>query len=150
VVRKNPTVSAVYGDMTALTKDVLNRWVLPGDEQYTTVPAILDMLSLRQVVTNTGTAVDARYPYNAYNYSDVRVAKGDYIKLSNISIGYNLSKNLCQKLRVDNASLALVANNIAVLYADKNLNGQDPEFINSGGVALPVSRQVTLSLKLGL
>lgn len=150
VVRKNPTVSAIYGDMTALTKDVLNRWVLPGDEQYTTVPAILDMLSLRQVVTNTGTAVDARYPYNAYNYSDVRVAKGDYIKLSNISIGYNLSKNLCQKLRVDNASLALVANNIAVLYADKNLNGQDPEFINSGGVALPVSRQVTLSLKLGL
>jgi len=92
VVRKNPTVSAVYGDMTALTKDVLNRWVLPGDEQYTTVPAILDMLSLRQVVTNTGTAVEARYPYNAYNYSDVRVAKGDYIKLSNISIGYNLSK----------------------------------------------------------
>jgi len=150
VVRKSPTISATYNDMAAMSNDIINRWVLPGDEAYTNVPAILDVLSLRQVVTNTGTAVDARYPYNAYNYSDVRVAKGDYIKLSNITLGYNLPKNICQRLGVGNASLAVVTNNIAILYADKNLNGQDPEFISSGGVALPVSRQVTVSLKLGL
>ncbi len=150
VVRKSPTISATYNDMSAMSNDIINRWVLPGDQAYTNVPSILDVLSLRQVVSNTGTAVDARYPYNAYNYSDVRVAKGDYIKLSNITVGYNLPKNTCQRLGVSNASLAVVANNIAVLHSDKNLNGQDPEFISSGGVALPVSRQVTVSLKLGL
>jgi TonB-linked SusC/RagA family outer membrane protein len=149
-VRKSPTIRAVYNDMSSLTKDVLNRWVLPGDEMHTSVPAILDILSLNQVVTNTGTAVDASYAYNAYNYSDVRVAKGDYIKLSNISFGYNLPKSLYEKAGLTNASLSVVANNIVIFYADKKLNGQDPEFISSGGVALPVSRQVTLSLKLGL
>ena len=149
-VRMSPTINATYTDMAAMSRDILNRWVLPGDELYTSVPAILDVLSLRQVTTNTGTVVDARYPYNAYNYSDERVAKGDYIKLSNISLSYNLSQKIADRLGVTNASVSFVTNNIAVLYADEKLNGQDPEFISSGGVALPVSKQMTLSLKVGL
>jgi len=37
-----------------------------------------------------------------------------------------------------------------VIYADKKLNGQDPEFFNTGGVASPVPKQFTLTLRLGL
>jgi hypothetical protein len=48
-----------------------------------------------------------------------------------------------------NASITAVTNNILIIYADKRLNGQDPEFYNSGGVALPTSKQVTVSLKVG-
>ena len=36
-----------------------------------------------------------------------------------------------------------------LIYADKKLNGQDPEFFNTGGVASPVPRQFTLTLRLG-
>jgi hypothetical protein len=36
-----------------------------------------------------------------------------------------------------------------LIYADKRLNGQDPEFVNSGGVALPIAKQYTLTLKMG-
>jgi hypothetical protein len=43
-----------------------------------------------------------------------------------------------------------VANNLWLIYADKRLNGQDPEFFSSGGVAMPIPRQLTLSLKVGL
>jgi hypothetical protein len=45
--------------------------------------------------------------------------------------------------------LKLAATNLFLIYADKKLNGQDPEFINSGGVASPISKQYTLTLRLG-
>ena len=41
----------------------------------------------------------------------------------------------------------MVASNLWLIYADKKLNGQDPEFFQSGGVALPIPRQVTFSIR---
>ena len=46
--------------------------------------------------------------------------------------------------------MKLQATNLFLLYSDKKLNGQDPEFFNSGGVASPLAKQFTLTLKLGL
>jgi hypothetical protein len=46
------------------------------------------------------------------------------------------------------ASLSLVGNNLWLIHSDKKLMGQDPEFYQSGGVALPVQRQFSMSLKL--
>jgi len=47
-------------------------------------------------------------------------------------------------------TLRAEATNLFLLYADKKLNGQDPEFYNSGGVAAPVPRQLTFTVSLGL
>lgn len=47
-------------------------------------------------------------------------------------------------------SLKLQATNLFLFYADKKLNGQDPEFFNTGGVAAPTPKQFTLTLRLGL
>jgi hypothetical protein len=52
-------------------------------------------------------------------------------------------------MKIKTASISLVGNNIALLYSDSRLNGQDPEFFASGGVALPLSKDYTFSLKLG-
>ncbi len=149
VLRLKPATSSSYSDLTALSRDVLNRWVMPGDEKFTSVPAILDALSASKIVSSTGSAVDARYPYNLYNYSTERVVKGDYVKLRQIQLSYNLPKSFYSKLKMSNASLSLVGNNIWLIYADKRLNGQDPEFYATGGVALPVAKQYTLSLRIG-
>lgn len=46
-------------------------------------------------------------------------------------------------------SLKFQATNICLLYADKALGGQDPEFYNAGGVATPMPRQFTLTLRIG-
>ena len=54
-----------------------------------------------------------------------------------------------EPLKLSNLSLKLQATNLCLLYADKKLNGQDPEFVNSGGVASPVPRQFTMTLRLG-
>ena len=88
--------------------------------------------------------------YNAYNYSTARIAKGDFIRMKEISLTYDFPKALVSKLRMSNLSLKIQGTNLFLLYADKKLNGQDPEFFNSGGVAVPVPKQFTLTLRLGI
>ena len=90
------------------------------------------------------------YAYNAYNYSTERVAKGGFIRLKEISLSYDVPKKWISALKISSLSLKLQATNLCLLYADKKLNGQDPEFVNSGGVASPVPRQFTFTLRLGI
>lgn len=149
VLRLNPTISSSYSDMQAMTKDILNRWIMPGDEARTSIPAIMDPVYSNLIVDNAGNQISSVYPYNLYNYSTERVVSGDYVKLTNVSLAYRIPNSICQKLSMSSASVAVVANNIWIINADKRLNGQDPEFYNSGGVALPTSKQVTFSLKVG-
>ncbi|MCY4780761.1 SusC/RagA family TonB-linked outer membrane protein [Sphingobacterium sp. UT-1RO-CII-1] len=148
-LRLKPTISAYYNDMSVMTKDMLNRWIMPGDENKTNIPALLDPLSVTDIRSSTGSQVNVSYPYNAYNYSTERVVNGHYIKLKQVSLGYALPKRWISSAKLNNASFNLVANNLWTILADKRLNGQDPEFFASGGVALPTPRQITLSLKLG-
>ena len=143
VIRLDPVYSAYYNDLSSMTKDFKNRWELPGDEAKTNVPVIL---SSRQYNDNT----DISYGYNAYNYSDVRIAKGDFIRMKEISLGYDFPKSWFKSARISNLSVKLQATNLFLIYADSKLNGQDPEFFRSGGVSAPVPKQFTLTLKVSL
>ena len=89
-------------------------------------------------------------PGDAYNYSTERIARGDFIRLKEVSLSYDLPKKWAQAIFCNTLSLKLQATNLTLLYADKKLNGQDPEFFNTGGVAVPVPRQFTLTLKVGI
>lgn len=53
------------------------------------------------------------------------------------------------QVEFDNLSLKIQGTNLFLLYADKKLNGQDPNF-QFGGVAVPVPKQFTLTLRLGI
>jgi hypothetical protein len=70
--------------------------------------------------------------------------------MKEISLGYDFPKSLIDPLKLNNLSLKLQATNLFLFYADKKLNGQDPEFFNTGGVAVPMPKQFTLTLRLGL
>src|SRR5690606_9234508 len=73
-VRKQPTFSSAYSDMYTMSKDMFNRWMVPGDEKYTNIPSLLDPLSISTGVKDeNGGTVNAIYPYNAYNYSTENV-----------------------------------------------------------------------------
>ncbi len=143
VVRLDPVYSNEYDDLTAMPKEFNNRWVVPGDETKTNVPVIASKL---QNDLNS----QLSYAYSAYNYSTERIAKGDFIRMKEISVAYEFPKSITNALRVNNLSLKLQGTNLFLLYADKKLNGQDPEFFNTGGVAVPMAKQFTLTLKLGL
>lgn len=138
-VRLNPAYKNSYTDLDAMPNDFLNRFVIYKDNG---TPSIAD--------ARNESRLDGAYPYNAYNYSTSRVADGGFVRLKSVTVGYGLPKATVSKFGLKTASLNLIANNIALIYADKKLNGQDPEFFSSGGVALPIPRQFTLSLKVGL
>lgn len=141
-IRLTPAFRTSYTDLDAMPNDFLNRWVLPGDEAITNIPSILDRIEALQL--------GGTYPYNNYNYSTARVVDGDFVRLKQFSISYNLPSKPVSAIGFSTLSLSLVGNNLWLIYADRRLNGQDPEFFNSGGVAMPVPRQFTLSLKAGL
>jgi hypothetical protein len=70
--------------------------------------------------------------------------------MKEISLGYDFPKTWVSSLKLSNLSLKFQATNLFLIYADKKLNGQDPEFFNTGGVAVPVPKQFTLTLKIGI
>ncbi|MEO6455499.1 MAG: SusC/RagA family TonB-linked outer membrane protein [Ginsengibacter sp.] len=143
-IRLYPVFKTAYTDFDALPKEFIDRWLIPGDEIKTNVPSVLDAYQ-RYLVNGSGA-----YPYNNYNYSHERVADGGFIRLKTVSLTYNASENLLKKLPFKGLSLTAVAANPWLIYSDKKLKGQDPEFFNTGGVAQPIQKQFTLSLKAGL
>ncbi len=143
VIRLDPVFSNRYSDLTSTPKEFKNRWMVPGDEAYTDIPVIA---SSRQNRNNTNLS----YAYNAYNYSTARVAKGDFVRLKEISLNYDFPRTMIQRLGLTTLGLKLQAINLFLLYSDKKLNGQDPEFTNSGGVAVPMPKQFTMTLRVGI
>ncbi|KAA8484349.1 TonB-linked SusC/RagA family outer membrane protein [Arcticibacter tournemirensis] len=139
-IRLYSSYSGEYSDMSALPKEFVERWVLPGDNGG---PAIID-----KYISDDLSDI-AAYPYNAYNRSDERVADGGFVRLKQLTLGYTLPLAWSKSIGTRSLSLTLASNNVWLIYSDSKLKGQDPEFFSSGGVALPVPRQYTLSLKVG-
>ena len=143
VVRLDPKFRARYNDLVSMTNAFKNRWTKPGEEDQTNVPGII---SKAQYMANT----NLRLGYNAYNYTSLRVAKGDFIRMKELSLNYDFPQKLVGYLGLRTASVKVQGTNLFLIYADKKLNGQDPEFFNTGGVAVPMAKQFTLTLKVGL
>lgn len=143
VIRLNPFFKNGYTELDAMPREFKNRWVKPGDEKITNIPVI---------AVRRQNYVDPilRRAYNAYNYSNQRIAKGDFIRMKEISLEYQFNKKFLERIKMRNLSLKLQATNLFLLYVDKKLNGQDPEFFNAGGVAMPMPKQFTLTLRVGL
>lgn len=144
VVRLDPIFSNEYSDLDATPKEFKNRWSIPGDEKITNIPVIASKRQNQRYA-------NLDYAYNAYNYSDVRIAKGDFIRLKEISLNYDFSDQAwIKKLKLNGLQMKLQATNLWLLYADSKLNGQDPEFFSTGGVAAPVPKQFTFTLRFNL
>ncbi|WP_166924216.1 SusC/RagA family TonB-linked outer membrane protein [Flavobacterium poyangense] len=143
-VRLNPAFSSQYDDLTVFTKDFTNRWINPGDENSTNVPVIAD----KRLITNYGGTNTLGRAYNTYNYSDVRIADGDFVRLKNVSLSWEFPNDFKKKLGVSTFTLKGSAVNPWLIYSDKRLNGQDPEFRNTGGVAFPITTQYSFTLNL--
>jgi len=143
VIRLYPEFSARYSDMDAMTRSMKNRWTIPGDEKNPDcIPAILSDRQLK---------VDGQLTqsYNAYNFSTARVAKGDFIRLKDITLTYSTPPSFAKSIGLRSLQIRCVASNMWLIYSDKRLNGQDPEFTRSGGVAMPAPKQFTLTLRAG-
>ncbi len=139
-VRLSDGSSRLYDDFSSLSGDLINRWSLPGDENITNIPSILTE-TVVQALRN-----DGLNPYDLYNKSDLRVAKGDFVRLKNIRLNYRLPKSLIDKTWMKSGSISLSAHNLWLIYSDDKLNGVDPEFFQSGGISLPLTSTYTFTL----
>ena len=139
-IRLRPIFAYYYNDVQALDKDLIYRWQVPGDEEYTTIPAVLDREQRDRLTSNN------QNPATFYNRSDIRVADGSYIRLRNIILTYNLPVELLRKIKIKGAQLQLQGQNL-YLWADPKLNGQDPEAISTG-ISIPAPTSASIGIKL--
>lgn len=117
-----------------IRKEFVNRWRYPGDEKITNIPAINGASSSSQtnqygwwssgvpVRLNTLFATDY---YQMYDFSDLRVVKGDYLKLQHVSLSYMLPREICSQWHIKGATMQLTGSNLFTI-ANKALHGQDP------------------------
>ena len=145
-VRLDDAFSPTYTDFSSFSREFVNRWVVPGDEEITNIPVILDA---RFVGNDAQQNFPEGNPYDLYNKSTVRIADGDHVRLKNVQVSYNLPNRWLERIGARTARVSVAGQNLLLLYSDERLNGQDPEFFNAGGVALPQPRQVTFSVNLG-
>ena len=141
-IRLPAQYGARYADFYVFREDFKNRWILPGDEEKTNIPVIADARLLEEVD-------DLNRAYNLYNFSTERIADGSFVRLKTISLGYTFPKNILSKIHLKSLSSRLIVQNPLLIYSDSKLNGVDPEFFGSGGVAYPITRQYTFSFNVG-
>ena len=142
-IRLNPTFDLEFGDLNVFSKSYYNRWLNPGDEFKTNVP----VLPSQELIAKVGKENIER-AYNTYNYSQQMVADGSFVRMKNISLAYDIPENFLKKVCLRSMNLRLNVTNPFLIYADKKLKGQDPEYYKSGGVSLPTPKQYTVTLNI--
>ena len=88
------------------SKAVLSRWRVEGQDE----PGMLPRAYMNHPANNLG--------------SDRYVEKGDFMRLSNVKIGYQLKPALCTRLGIRKANLTVSARR---LFTVTGYSGQDPE-----------------------
>jgi TonB-linked outer membrane protein, SusC/RagA family len=116
-----------------LSRDLLNRWKKPGDERYTNIPSVMSANSKNYYKYarhwssgDYSTVVKiADDSWTMYDYSDLRVVSGDYLRLSNVSLTYEVPTNLISKYKLQRLAITLSGSNLYTWCA-KELKGQTP------------------------
>lgn len=132
-----------------------DRWQQPGDETKTNIPRLESESNIPGLTDSS--------PYNAsmYNNSDLRTVKGDFVRLQNLSLSYDLYNPRLRKAGIQNMRFMLQGNNLHV-WKNSALKGQDPEATGSlmrysatnsanvsfGNTYLPLPRSYSFSFSL--
>lgn len=130
-------------DIRALPRDLVDRWVRPGDEAKTNIPRIPSNYAYQEYGRDNITNA-----YTAYNLSDARTAKTDFVRLKEISLEYTFARQFLRRTPVRSLSLKLQAQNLMLLYSDSRLRDDDPEYMYLSSMVPP--KQLILTLRVGL
>ena len=117
-----------------MSRDYLDRWMKPGDEAYTNIPAIIghgnssyykyqDHWSTS--LSDSGVQTIADNYWDMYDYSDYRVVSADYLKLQTVSLSYEIPEQWLARFGLNRLELHASGNNLHT-WCDKKLKGQTP------------------------
>lgn len=139
----------------ATAKDLYMGDIIQGSNSAGYLPVIYQFQSDTWTPTNT----DARYPRlrsssgytggNNYGTSDFWLVNTGYIRLKNLSVGYDFKTKLLKKVPwITKCNVALSGYNL-LTFSSAGDFGMDPEIGNANLYAYPVSRVYAISLNLG-
>jgi TonB-linked SusC/RagA family outer membrane protein len=112
--------------------DYALRWLKPGDESITDVPSLPPSAFFDQ-------------RDHVYSYSNLLVERADHIRLQDIRLNYNLSRQRIQKLPFQNVQFYIYVNNLGLLWA-RNKHGIDPDYISNG--TLPATKTFSAGVNI--
>ncbi|WP_165768094.1 SusC/RagA family TonB-linked outer membrane protein [Flavobacterium plurextorum] len=120
----SPNIDYTITKISPINKDIVNRWKQPGDEFKTNVPRVIYEYE----------SEDSFASRNLYQNSNINIFDASNLKLSNVSLTYQIPKTLAKKAKLENMKLNLnienvftVAKNSQVKYL---LNGfQSPSIV---------------------
>ena len=110
-----------------LNKNLLKRWKKPGDEKFTSIPAVYNGRIINNISLQDGKSYS---PYMMWHNSNARVVSSSFFRCQQISLTWNMNESLCNKMGIKNLSLNAIMNNVFVL-ASKRFDGFDPELGDS-------------------
>lgn len=137
-------------------RDLMNRWMMPGDEQTTIIPAIIgggEANTMNHYTSNWTNNVGWSGPklhdnaWTQFDYCNARVVSADYVKLSNIALTYELKQNQLDKIGLNRLAITLSGYNLHT-WCDKRLRGQTPTQGGFSEVQLSDMPTFTLSLNV--
>ena len=144
-----------YSAEMNVNRDLLNAWKHPGDELHTHIPAIMGPSSPGFYYYNSHWSdtpdykqpVIAHSAWSMYDYSDLRVVSANYLKISNVSLTYEVPKKILNNWKLNRLAFTFGATNLHTFCSSK-LRGQTPTQGGFSEVRLSDTPTYTMGLNL--
>ena len=120
----NSAMGGYVTDITTVNNHIRDRWQQPGDEAFTNIPRVV-------YEYEPDFSSDSR---TIYNYADINILDASNIRLSNVSLAYQMPKDLMKRVKLDGVRFNLNAENVFTVAKSRDakflLNGfQSPSFV---------------------
>lgn len=150
----NPdNASLAVSPLQNLRKELVDRWQTPGDEKYTNIPGILKKAAYKQTLDNVWwkgeTYSFAKNIWEMYNFADIRVVSGNYLKMQSLNLRYVFSDKVCKKLNLNSLYVSLSGTNLFT-WSAKELKGQDPTSQSGSADNISVAVQPTYTMSVNV
>ena len=127
-----------------MRSEFVNRWRQTGDEAHTNIPVLSNNPRTLPADASQFKPGGATSVYDLYDLSDIRTAKGDYIRWQSLTLSYRCPSDFLKTIGMQSVIVRMQMQNLAVWTFDKKIKGQDPEQVRS--VGLPILPTYNLGL----
>lgn len=142
-----------YSSELNMNRALLQAWSKPGDENHTSIPAIMGIQSPGygdyahhwSSAYNWKGAKLANNSWDMYDYSDLRVVSASYLKISSLSLTYEVPTDWLKNYYVKRLAVTLGATNLYT-FCNNKLKGQTPTQSGFSEVQLSDTPTYTLGL----
>ncbi len=154
----SPISNGISSDKN-VRKEFINRWTKPGDEKHTNVPVLLSPSDANYqntmshwCYTESAAKIEkipafAGNTWTMYDSSDLRVASGSYLRLSNLVFSYDFTPEQLKSCFLKSLRLSLSTTNVFTI-ASKKLDGQDPTQAGFAGVNMSTRPSYTFNINV--